>query len=137
METTKCGHGLVDTGRYWYLRVKKELIKLGADVNSIDQGLFYCEKNTINLLEYLPAMLMTWSGEVMKTLKSMLSIILRKLSCLVQKKQKLLFTRAYNLTINQNNYIDCISEIKLSNERLKEKNSLLFNEEKKHHVKVL
>ena len=36
----------------------------------------------------------------------------------------------FSLTINQNNYIDCISEIKLSNGRLKEKNSLLFNEEK-------
>ena len=36
----------------------------------------------------------------------------------------------FSLTINQNNYIDCISEIKLSNERLKEKNSLLSREEK-------
>ena len=36
----------------------------------------------------------------------------------------------FSLTINQNNYTDCISEIKLLNERLKEKNSLLSNEEK-------
>ena len=35
----------------------------------------------------------------------------------------------FSLTINQNNYTDCISEIKLSNDRLKEKNSLLSNEE--------
>ena len=34
------------------------------------------------------------------------------------------------LIINQKNYIDCISEIKLSTERLKEKNSLLSNEER-------
>ena len=36
----------------------------------------------------------------------------------------------FSLTINQNNYIDCISDIKLSKERLKKKNSLLSNEEK-------
>ena len=36
----------------------------------------------------------------------------------------------YSLTINENNYIDCISEIKLSNQRLKEINTLLSNEEK-------
>ena len=32
----------------------------------------------------------------------------------------------FNLNINQNNYIDYIHEIKLSNERPKEKNNLLF-----------
>ena len=37
----------------------------------------------------------------------------------------------FNLTINHNNYIYCISEIKLSHERLKENNSPLSNEEEK------
>ena len=36
----------------------------------------------------------------------------------------------FSLTINQNSYIDCISEISLSNERLKENNGLLCNKEK-------
>ena len=36
----------------------------------------------------------------------------------------------FSLNINQNSYIDCISEIKLSNERLKEENILLSNEKK-------
>ena len=36
----------------------------------------------------------------------------------------------FSLNINQNSYIDCISEIKLSNERLKEENILLSNEGK-------
>ena len=36
----------------------------------------------------------------------------------------------FSLNINQNSYIDCISEIKLSNERLKEENILLPNEKK-------
>ena len=36
----------------------------------------------------------------------------------------------FSLTIYQNNYADCIFEIKLSNERLKENNILMSNEEK-------
>ena len=36
----------------------------------------------------------------------------------------------FSLNIDQNSYIDCISEIKLSNERLKEENILLSNEGK-------
>ena len=43
---------------------------------------------------------------------------------------KLIQNDDFRLTININNYIACISEIKLSNERLKEKNSLLSNEVK-------
>ena len=37
----KCVYGLADACRYWYLRVKEELIKLGANVSSVDPGLFY------------------------------------------------------------------------------------------------
>ena len=37
----KCVYGLADAGRYWCLRVKEELIKLGANVSSVDLGLFY------------------------------------------------------------------------------------------------
>ena len=36
----------------------------------------------------------------------------------------------FSLTNNQNNYIDCTSDIKWSQKRLKEKNSLLSDEEK-------
>ena len=34
-------YDLADASMYWYLGVKKELIKLGANVNSVDPGLFY------------------------------------------------------------------------------------------------
>ena len=41
----KCVYGLADASRYWYLLVKEELIKLWANVSSVDQGLFYCKEN--------------------------------------------------------------------------------------------
>ena len=34
-------YGLADASRYWYLCVKEELIKLGANISSVDPGLFY------------------------------------------------------------------------------------------------
>ena len=37
----ECVYGLADNSRYWYLPVKEELIKLGANVSSVDPCLFY------------------------------------------------------------------------------------------------
>ena len=37
----KCLHGLADANRYWYLRVKEGLVKLVANVSSVDPGFFY------------------------------------------------------------------------------------------------
>ena len=37
----KCVYGLADSSRYWYLRVREELFKLGAKTSSIDPELFY------------------------------------------------------------------------------------------------
>ena len=40
-------HGLADASRYWYLRVKEELIKLGANVSLVDPGLFYWKERYV------------------------------------------------------------------------------------------
>ena len=41
----KCVYDLADTSRYWYLSVKEEFIKLGANVSSVDPGLFYWKEH--------------------------------------------------------------------------------------------
>ena len=41
----KCAYGLGDASRYWYLRVKEELINVGGNVSSIDPGIFYGKEN--------------------------------------------------------------------------------------------
>ena len=38
-------YGLAGASGYWYLLVKEELIKLGANVSSVDLGLFYWKKH--------------------------------------------------------------------------------------------
>ena len=42
---TKCVYGLGDASRYWYLKVREELCKLGARPSKLDQGVFYFSKN--------------------------------------------------------------------------------------------
>ena len=38
-------YGLADASRYWYLRVREELLKVGAKISSIDPGPFYWRAN--------------------------------------------------------------------------------------------
>ena len=37
----KCVYGLADASRYWYLKVREELCKLGAKSSKLAQGIFY------------------------------------------------------------------------------------------------
>ena len=43
----KCIYGLSDATRYWYLKLREELIKLGATPIQLDQGIFIWHKNNI------------------------------------------------------------------------------------------
>ena len=45
----KCVYGLGDASRYWYLRVKEELLELGASFGSTGPGIFFWKEN--NTLE--------------------------------------------------------------------------------------
>ena len=39
----KCIYGLADASRYWYLKVREELCKLGAKHSKLDRGIFLSE----------------------------------------------------------------------------------------------
>ena len=119
------------------MRVKQELIKLGANVSPVDPGLFYW-KEDYKLVGILTCHVddMIWGGNknfkinVIDNLKNTFMFGSEEIKAFTHLGIQLIQNNDFNLTISQNNYIDCISEIKLSNERLKEKNSLLSNEEK-------
>ena len=38
-------YGFGDASKYWYLRVKEELINLGGNTSSTDPGIFYWKEN--------------------------------------------------------------------------------------------
>ena len=41
----KCIYGLADASRYWYLKVREELCKLGAKHSKLDRGIFLFQKH--------------------------------------------------------------------------------------------
>ena len=137
----KCVYGLADACRYWYLRVKEELIKLGANVSSVDPGLFYWKKH-YKLVGILAGHYddMIWGGienfkiNVIDNLKNTFMFGTEETKAFTYLGIQLIQNNDFSLTINQNNYVDCISEIKLSNGRLIEKNT--YCSMKKKHIEV-
>jgi len=60
----KCIYGLADASRYWYLKVKEELSKLGGKPSLLDQGIFYFYKaNKLIGVILLFVDDLLWSGE--------------------------------------------------------------------------
>ena len=41
----KCVYGVTVASRFWYLRVKEEIVKLVANVRLVDPGLFYSNEH--------------------------------------------------------------------------------------------
>ena len=41
----KCVYGLADASRFWYLRVREEILKLNGEISALDQGLFIFFRN--------------------------------------------------------------------------------------------
>ena len=130
-------HILADASRYWYLCLKEELIKFGANVSSVDLGLFYWKEH-YKLVKLFACYVddMIWGGNknfninVINNIKNTFMFGSEETKAFTYLGIQLIQNEDFSFTINQNNYIDCISEIKLSNERLKEKISLLPNEGK-------
>ena len=45
-EHKKCVYGLADASRYWQLKLREELIRLGATPIKLDQGIFIWHKDS-------------------------------------------------------------------------------------------
>ena len=110
------------------MHVKEQLIKLGANVSPVDPGLFYWKEHC-KLVGILACHVdnIIWKGNgnfkinVIDNLKNTFMFGSEETKAFTYLGIKLIQNDDFSLTINQNNYTDCISEIKLTNERLKKK----------------
>ena len=112
----KCVYGLADASRYWYLCVKEELIKLGTNESSVDPSLFYWKEH-YKLVGILACHVddMIWGGN--ENFKSNVTNNLKNTFMFGSEETKpftylgiqLIQNGDFSSTINQNNYIDCIS----------------------------
>ena len=111
----KCVYGLADASRYWYLR-ERELIKLGANVSSVDTGVFYWKENS--RLELLACHVdnMIWGGDemfetnIIIKLKHTFQFECEEIVAFTYTGIELVQDSDLGISINQNNYINSIKK---------------------------
>ena len=132
---TKCIYRLVDASRYWYLKLREELIKLGATPTQLDQVTFIWSKS--NKPTGIMACLVDdvlWVGNIeFETIINKL----KQVFCLsAERKQifeyigiKLEQKADFSITIFQKDYIDSISPVTLTQDNYKNPNCELLQAE--------
>ena len=132
---TKCIYRLVDASRYWYLKLREELIKLGATPTQLDPVTFIWSKS--NKPTGIMACLVDdvlWVGNIeFETIINKL----KQVFCLsAERKQifeyigiKLEQKADFSITIFQKDYIDSISPVTLTQDNYKNPNRELLQAE--------
>ena len=127
----KCVYGLAGARRYWLLRVREELVRLGAKLSSIDLGMFYWQDNSGHngILACHMDNNIIWGGtkygknNVINNLKSTFG--LEEIETFVYIRIELTKNSDYSISIEQISYTASISEISLPKEGMSDHNSPL------------
>ena len=134
----KTVYGLADAPRVWFLRLKEEVMKLGARVSSFDNGVFYWHSE--RGLEGVMASFVDdqlWGGthnfeeKVIKELRRTFDISCEHDSAFKYVGIELSQGDDYSICINQNKYIEGILPIELHKERKLQKDAELTMSEKR------
>ena len=124
-ELQKCVYGLGDACRYWYLRVKEELLNLGGNVSSTDPGIFYWKENNelicilvchVDDIVYGGTM---FENSVIQKLRQIFKFGCEDSEVFTYIGIELQQNDDYSIIISQKSYIDSIKEIILDKERIK------------------
>ena len=132
---TKCIYRLVDASRYWYLKLREELIKLGATPTQLDQVTFIWSKSNkpIGIMACLVDDVL-WVGNIeFETIINKL----KQVFCLSAERKQIfeyigirLEQKAdFSITIFQKDYIDSISPVTLTQDNYKNPNRELLQAE--------
>ena len=138
----KCVYGLAGARRYWLLRVREELVRLGAKLSSIDLGMFYWQDNSghIGILACHMDNNIIWGGtkygknNVINNLKSTFG--LEEIETFVYIGIELTKNSDYSISIEQVSYTASISEISLPKEGMSDHNSPLTEAERTQYRSV-
>ena len=133
----KTVYGLTDAARQWYIRVRSELIKLGAKVSRLDPALFSWEKNgSVQGILCLYVDDILWAGEecfkegVIDKLCQMFLIGSSSSNDLKYIGLRIQSSNEDGATIDQDDYIKSIRTIDITKERMNNKNSDLSEAER-------
>ena len=125
-------------GRYWYLRVKEELINLGGNWSSTDPGIFYWKENNklIGILvchvdNIVYGGTTMFENSVIQKLKQIFKFGCEDSEVFTYIGIELQENDDYSIIISQKSYIDSIKEIILDKKRIKQLKDQLTEIERK------
>ena len=133
----KCVYGLADASRYWYLKLREELLKLGAKPCSLDQGIFVWYKD--GKIRGIVACFVDdvlWGGddsfyEVIRKLRSAFHIGSENESSFDYIGVKLKQQSDFSIIANQEEFIDNIEYIPVSPAQKARRDEPLSDQERK------
>ena len=132
----KCVYGLADASRYWYLRVRDEMIKLNIHPSELDQGIFYMKvQDSVMGIAILFVDDITWAGEVpfqeaVKKFESIFQIGSSNDTSFKYVGIQITQNPDMSISIEQDSYAQSLSPIPISAERLKSTNEPVDEEER-------
>ena len=133
----KTVYGLADAPRVWFLRLKEELLKLGAKVSSYDQGIFFW--HSTNGLEGIIICFVDdqlWGGSkwfeenVIEKLRQIFNIGCENSSAFKYIGIDLVQKSDFSVSVNQESYIKSIEPISLERSRQLQKDAVVTEKEK-------
>ena len=124
-ELRKCIYRLSNTSRYWCLKLREELIKLGATLIQLDQGTFIWSKNNeaISIMACCVDDVL-WGGNtkfvaIINKLKQVLHIGAEHKQIFEYTGIKLEQKSDFSINITQKDYINSISPVTLTQDNYK------------------
>ena len=137
-------YGFGDASKYWYLRVKEELINLGGNTSSTDPGIFYWKENNelidisichVDNIVYRGTT--KFENSVNQKLKQIFKFGCEDSEVFTYLGTELQQNDDYSIIISQNSYIDTIKEIILDKEQIKQVKDQLTEIERKDYRRAL
>ena len=131
----KCAYGLADAPRCWYLKIREELLRLGASPSTLDNGIFLFGESDLYGIIILYVDDIMWSGKEMK-MKPIITQL--KTVFLISHEDDDAFSYVglqvsqeddCSITVNQKTYADSVQTITLDSERMKSPHTTLSSDE--------
>ena len=136
----KTVYGLADAPRVWFLRLREEILRLGAKESSLDNGVFYWFVN--GRLEGIMACFVDdqlWGGSssfaqnVIEKLRTTFEISHEHESAFKYVGIELIQDDDFSIRVNQKNYINSIVPIDVDSIRRKQKDEELNSDERRKY----
>jgi hypothetical protein len=131
----KCAYGLADAPRCWYLRIREELLQLGATPSKFDNGIFIFHSTVTQGIVILHVDDIMWAGNE-GTMLPIMNKLKRVFQISHEDEEAFTYIGIHttqlpngSITLDQKSYINSIEEIPLAPERARDLTNQLHDKE--------